>query len=269
MSLLDNLAAKLRAQPGFDPDKFDPTQIFATLSDAEAEALLADILADEERARFNRFYDLFPEDGPLSRQAYPKHMEHFTAGKLYRERCFLAANRIGKSVAGAWEVASHLTGQYRPWWEGRQFRKPVRVWAAGARNETTRDTVQKELLGEIGFANNRKIVDGSGLIPRDCIDIDGISWKQGVANLVDTVPIRHKTGGWSILGIKSYEQGRKAFEGTAKEIIWLDEEVPLDVYGECLIRLATTRGILILTFTPLQGLTEVVLQFLPGDMRPG
>ena len=47
--------------------------------------------------------------------------------------------------------------------------------------------------------------------------------------------------------------------------IWLDEEPPLDVYGECLIRTATTNGIIMLTFTPLEGLSDTVLQFQPHN----
>jgi phage terminase large subunit-like protein len=82
------------------------------------------------------------------------------------------------------------------------------------------------------------------------------SWKRGVENLLDTIPIKHKSGGWSKLGFKSYDQGRKVFQGTAKEVIWLDEEAPEDVYGECLVRTATTRGIVITTFTPLLGISR-------------
>jgi len=42
----------------------------------------------------------------------------------------------------------------------------------------------------------------------------------------------------------------------------------MDVYGECLIRLMTTKGCLMITFTPLEGMSETVLQFqLAGD-RP-
>ena len=80
--------------------------------------------------------------------------------------------------------------------------------------------------------------------------------------------VKCSTGGWSELGRKAYNQGRGAFEGTSQHVIWTDEEVPMDVYGECLIRTATTNGILMLTFAPLAGLTETVLQFLP-DMWSG
>jgi phage terminase large subunit-like protein len=87
--------------------------------------------------------------------------------------------------------------------------------------------------------------------------------------MVDTIPVRHAiTGEWSTLGLKSYQQGRGSFEGTEQDVIWLDEEPKLDIYGECLIRTATTGGIIMLTFTPLEGMSEVVLQFMPADQRP-
>ena len=85
-------------------------------------------------------------------------------------------------------------------------------------------------------------------------------------DLVDTVWVRHVSGGWSRLSFKAYEQGRGSFQGTAKDLIWLDEECPLDVYGECVIRTATTDGILMLTFTPLLGLTETVMQFMEQEV---
>ncbi len=87
-------------------------------------------------------------------------------------------------------------------------------------------------------------------------------------DLVDTVPVRHASGGWSTLGMKSYQQGHGSFEGTEQHVIWLDEEPPMDVYGECLIRTATTNGIIMLTFTPLSGMSAVVLQFMPAEFRP-
>jgi phage terminase large subunit-like protein len=98
--------------------------------------------------------------------------------------------------------------------------------------------------------------------------IGNVTWKGGAGDLLDTVKIQHVSGKDSILGMKSYQQGRGAFEGTAKDGIWLDEEPPMDVYNECVIRLMTTGGILLLTFTPLDGMDEVALQFLPEEDRP-
>ena len=236
----------------------------------------------QEKARRERqrtFFRLYPyrdaeqPDGTVihSRKRYPKHMEFFEAGARYRERCFMAANRVGKTFgAGGYELACHLTGRYPTWWKGREFKRPVRAWAAGKTNETTRDIVQRTLLGDIttraGHARGNKGFDGSGVIPGE--DLGALSWKQGVTELCDTIRVRHRTGGWSVLGFKSYQQGRGSFEGTSQHVIWLDEEPPLDIYGECLIRTATVHGIVMLTFTPLEGISETVMQFLPDGMRP-
>lgn len=220
----------------------------------------------ERRAARRKLFTYYPDEGPLRRELYPKHLEFFRAGAMYRERCFMAGNRIGKTEgAGGYETTLHLTGEYPDWWEGRRFTKPVKWWAAGKTNETTRDIVQAKLFSPIAFDGQRKIVQGTGLIPGD--SIGGITWKQGVADLIDTVKVRHKSGGWSVLGIKSYQQGRGSFEGTEQDGIWLDEEPPVDIYGECVIRTATTDGLIILTFTPLEGMSQTVMSFLPQEYR--
>ena len=103
---------------------------------------------------------------------------------------------------------------------------------------------------------------GTGLIPADAI-IDEPSRRSRVTGSFDTARIRHVSGGVSLLGFKSYDQGRKKFQGTAKHVIWLDEEPPADVYDECMLRLMTTDGLMLCTFTPLQGLTEIALRFMP------
>lgn len=266
----DQIAAMLVQQSKTLPSQIDDDRlndIISTLSDAEVDTLLAPIIADEERARWNKYAELFPDEGMYRRDLYPRHIEFFAAGKSKRERLFMAANRVGKSVAGGFETTAHLTGLYPDWWPGHKFRRPIRAWVAGDTNETTRDILQNLLLGDVSYNAANKTVDGSGLIPRECIGKP--IWKTGVQNLVDTIPIRHKNGGWSSLGFKSFDQGRRVFQGTAKELIWLDEECPMDVYGECLIRTATTRGRVLCTFTPLSGLSELVLSFMPDDIRPG
>lgn len=272
MTMLADLLAPYAARAGIDLSAIDPEQLVAGLDDATVEMLMDAILAEEERAKFNRFHDLFPDathEAPgrgimYAREFYPKHQEFFSAGLTYRQRLFLAANRVGKTVAGSYEMTAHLTGLYPHWWEGKRFHKPIRAWAAGDTNETVRDIIQLELLGEVGYAGARKIMDGSGMVPRDLLGEP--TWKRGVADLIDTIQVKHVSGGWSQLGLKSYDQGRRVFQGTAKEVIWLDEEVPEDVANECMIRLATTKGILMMTFTPLRGLTPLVLSYLNPEL---
>jgi phage terminase large subunit-like protein len=189
---------------------------------------------------------------PASIEACPKHKAFFNAGKTYHERLFMAANRVGKSIGGAFEMACHLTGDYPDWWDGRRFNKPIQTWAAGKTGQTTRDTVQKELLGEPGAW-------GTGMIPLD--NIIKIYPKAGISNAVEMVEVTSKHGGTSIVTFKSYDQNVQAFYGTARDVIWLDEECPELIYSECLIRTMTTNGIVYVTFTPLHGLTPFIINF--------
>jgi phage terminase large subunit-like protein len=50
---------------------------------------------------------------------------------------------------------------------------------------------------------------------------------------------------------------------TSRHFIWLDEEPPEDVYDEALIRATTVNGLMMVTFTPLKGLSAVAMRFLP------
>jgi phage terminase large subunit-like protein len=198
----------------------------------------------------------YPDTGPLRRELYVKHMEFFTAGRLHRERLMLAANRVGKTEGvGGYELALHLTGQYPEWWPGRRFTKSVRCWAAGDSGPTVRDIIQNKLLGPIGSW-------GTGLIPGD--SIDRVVRATGMADAASIIYVKHVTGAISPLVLKSYEQGMESFQGTEQDVIWLDEEPPLAVYTECLMRTMTNSGMLMLTFTPLKGISDVVLSFLPG-----
>ena len=203
----------------------------------------------ERRRSLSGMAKWFP-DGPLSIDKYPKHRLFFDLGDTNRERVFMAANRAGKSTAGAYEVACHATGKYPSWWKGKRFTKPLEIWVAGKDKTTTRDTIQVGLLGPLG-------APGTGMIPAD--DIVRTWSMQGVPNGVELAQIRHVSGGYTTIGFKSYDRGVESFFGTARDVVWLDEECPEDVYGECLLRTMTTGGIMITTFTPKKGLTPLVL----------
>lgn len=243
-------------------------EIIGAMTPDEVQKYLAALEVVDQHLARNRFhYRMYPETGPRARRLYAKHMEFFEAGSCFRERCAMCANRVGKTYGmGGYETTCHLTGQYPDWWPGKRFDRPILAWAAGKTAETTRDIVQKTLLGSV-VPGNPKGFDGTGMIPGDLIGRP--TWKAGATpDLADTIPVRHVSGGLSYLGLKSYAQGRGAFEGTAVHVIWLDEEPPMDIYSECLLRTATIDGTLMLTFTPLEGMSQVVLQFMPADQRP-
>lgn len=248
------------------PDYLTPAHIANLPGDLQSRfTRLMSFVAKSSAQR--QFYDLFPDNDNIvdgqtiySRDRYLKHIEFFDAGLNYRERAFLAANRVGKTFAGAYEMTAHLTGLYPHWWRGRRFDAPILAWACGKSGETTRDIVQNALLGDVTYEGSKKGVTGSGMIPGGLLG--RLLWKSSGGDALDTIMVKHVSGGWSKLSFKAYEQGRGSFEGTAKHVIWLDEECPLDVYGECVIRTATTGGIIMLTFTPLEGMTDTVMQFM-------
>lgn len=155
-------------------------------------------------------------------------------------------------------MACHLTGRYPDWWEGRRFHCPVDVWAAGKRAQDTRDIVQLELLGKWGQF-------GTGMIHADAL----ISWsrKDRPARAVDSAFVQHVTGGVSTLGLKSYAEGPDAFAGTSRHVIWTDEEPDIETYVEANMRTmivpgCPTGGLVMVTFTPLDGWSDVVEAFM-------
>lgn len=219
-------------------------------------ALAMALTEKERRSKERKLMSYYPETGPLRRELYPKHTAFFAAGTKYRERLMMAANRVGKTEGvGGYEVALHLTGRYPDWWTGRRFGTSIKAWAAGDTSKTVRDILQEKLLGPVGQF-------GMGLIPKE--DIIRVTSKPGVSDAIEIIYVRHVSGGESRIVLKSYDQRRESFQGTEQDVILLDEEPPMDIYTECLLRTMTNNGMLMLTFTPLMGMSEVVLAFLPG-----
>lgn len=235
------------------------------MSRPERMKLLETLEQRERKIQRNRISTYFNDDGPYARSLYPKSMEFFRLGRdngngmpLFQERALFGGNRTGKTVSGTFEDACHLTGIYPDWWEGFRFKRPVEWWAATDTAKNARDILQYALCGKPGDA----AAQGTGMIPGDLIL--RTTPKHGIADAYESVFVRHvPTGGVSTLQLKSYDQGRVAFQGTAQDGIHLDEEPDIEVYAECLLRLMTRNGMLILTATPLSGVTRLMLLYMP------
>lgn len=192
-------------------------------------------------------------------QPYPKQEEFHAAGKIYRERLLMAGNQLGKTLAAGYEYAMHATGAYPEWWRGRVYDRPIVGWAAGITGESTRDNVQRILLGRPGSY-------GTGAIPKSAIE--DITSSRGTPDLQDSIKVRHRSGGISHIALKSYEKGREKWQGETLDLVWFDEEPPYDIYIEGLTRTNSTVGPVFLTFTPLLGMSDVVKRYLL-DKVPG
>lgn len=197
------------------------------------------------------------EGGPYDWQA-----EWHNQGTSNPERAIIAGNRTGKTRTAAAEVAIHLTGIYPDWWEGKRFDTPTSWIVAGPTNELTRDVCQFALVG--GMLEGTKEPDGTGWIPKRCIG--DVNFRQcGVQHVIDTVKVKHTSGGWSELAFKSYEQGNVKFQGVSRHGVWLDEE-PTDqmIFTEAQTRTIDKKGIVLFTRTPLFGMSDVIRHFVDG-----
>lgn len=168
----------------------------------------------------------------------------------------------GKTFGVSYEGTCHLTGWYPHWWTGRRFNRPVEMWAAGEDSKSVRESLQVTYLGK--YENM-----GTGLIPARAI-VNAVP-RTGVPEAVDLINIKHVKGTSRLL-FKSYDQRREAFQASKVDIVQFDEEPPADIYTEGLTRTMSTdptqeSGIVMCGFTPLKGLTGVVLSYMPGGER--
>lgn len=185
-------------------------------------------------------------------------MAFHTAGASFRERALVAANQVGKTWCAGAEVAMHLTGRYPPWWNGLRFDRATR-WTAGSESaELTRKGVQRILLGP----PETESAWGTGMLPRDAIVFADIARQQGTPDAVATIPVRHISGEVSVLQLASYQQGRTKWQADTLDGVWLDEEPDLDIYTEAMTRTNTTMGPVLLTLTPLLGMSKVMHRLL-------
>jgi phage terminase large subunit-like protein len=201
-------------------------------------------------------------------QPYPRQLQFHAAGLAHDERLFMAGNQLGKTIAGGFEWAMHLTGRYPDWWPGRVFDGPVRMWAAGVTGESTRDNPQRILVGP----PQQRAAWGTGAIPAEAL----ADWTaaRSTPDALDSVLVRWGGGGdvragESVLSFKAYEKGREKWQGETLHGVWYDEEPPLEIYAEGRTRTQALGGVTIITFTPLKGMSEVVRLFLDeADLTP-
>lgn len=186
---------------------------------------------------------------------YEKQKVFHSTGGSYKERLLMAGSQLGKTWSAGAEAAIHATGMYPQWWDGRRFTQPIAAWLGGPTSQMTRDTIQRIVMGEVGEW-------GTGMIPGNMI-VDIKKAIHGVADSIETVLVRHKpTGGVSRIQFKSYDQGRIRWQGETIDFVWLDEEPPADIYSEAKTRTQVKKGFVMMTFTPLLGMSEVVERFL-------
>ena len=220
----------------------------------EYEKLLLEGIAHNKATMLKRTYD--------SLYGWQHEFNAATADKI---ACMLmAANQVGKSRTGCAIDAYHLTGEYPDDWEGYKFDRPPMCWLLGYSGEKTRDLLQYKLFGRFSEGAFQ-----GGMIPADKI-IDWIGM-TGTKGAMREIRVKHSKG-ISVCQFWSYSQGQHALMGDVVDWYHIDEE-PKDpeIYPQVLTRTLNGdqgrggRGIL--TFTPENGKTELVTQFMdtPGE----
>lgn len=200
----------------------------------EAKGLLyeAQLLIDELNRRKR-------EDKLKYYVPHAKQMQFHQCPK--RNRWALGGNRTGKTEVGAAECVWYARGTH-PF---KQITRPTDGWVVSLTNEVQRDVAQQKVL--------------SYLNPNW---IKGVKMREGRADdpdhgVIDFILVESVHGGNSVIGFKSCDQGRERFQGTSKDYIWFDEEPPLEIYQECVMRTLDCKGHIWGTMTPLKGLTWV------------
>lgn len=199
---------------------------------------------------------------------YDKQKEFFALGAEHDVRCLSGGNRTGKTLAvGGGELAFHLTGEYPDWWEGKRFNKPVTAWVGSTDWSTNIEGVQMRLVGDVAKGEIGKAVfdEGTGQFIPTGIPADSIidtTKQSNVPNALSSVIVKHVSGGRSRVRFYAYSKGRENLQAGKADIVWMDEEPPLDVATELMARTMDSRGITLMTFTPLKGVSAVVQRFI-------
>lgn len=232
---------------------------------ASKEELAALLEEKGRRLHERRYLSIYPT-------LYDWQQEFVGATARYSQCCLMAANRIGKTYTGTYMDAVHALGAYPDGWVGHAFDFAPLIWCLGYSGEKTRDLLQEPMIGK--KAGNRFT---GGLIPASHImDYESMT---GTPNALRSVYVKQIGGGdvqadTACIQFWSYSQGQHALMGDGVDWFHIDEE-PRDktIYPQVLVRTATGdkgrggRGIL--TFTPENGRTELVLQFMetPGPAQ--
>lgn len=155
---------------------------------------------------------------------------------IKRIRAFIAGNRVGKTEWGAHETTRFIHKDH----PHISFTdSAVEIWACTESYDVHRDVLQPKL---------KKCLDPSRIVHESFIR----------AGIWSEIHYRADDGSIGKITFKSYDQGRKKFQGAGKKLIWFDEEPPYDIWEECTVREEAGEQLyIILTMTPLLGFTWV------------
>ena len=180
--------------------------------------------------------DRIKEDGIASWIPYAKQADFIESvlRRFKRNNWFIAANRSGKSDAGAYagailarfgtQITNERLNPLNPGTIDRVSSEATSGWVVSLDFPSSRDIIQPKYFNN-GFSPPSS--DIKPFIP----DHEIADWRKQ-----DQI-LKLKNG--SLIGFKSADSGRKKFQGTEKEWVHFDEEPPMEIYDECVIRVGS------------------------------
>ena len=212
---------------------------------------LEGVLAPEQIEALEKEYQRRQEEEPIRFWNQDFERRHHKQLEVVKRNERLVAvfggNRSGKTVAGAVKTVLHALGKsaepyvedwheddQKWWYENYCHDDPIEAWVASISWDHHRDVIQPEVKNWIPD----KILEKSRMPRRSGDVIDFIELPNG-----------------SHITFKSYESGRKAFQGKSLDLIWMDEECTVGLWKEIKQRVFDKLGIVLLTMTPINGLT--------------
>lgn len=229
---------------------------------SRAKLELLALLQERERRKH-----VFRYQGMLETR-HPWQIRFITATASHRQCALIAANRVGKTETSLYMDAVHAMGHYPDNWPGHKFDHAPLIWCLGYSGEKCRDLLQTPLIGIKGDDGRWS----GGLIPGHLIV--KTESMTGTSGAMRTVYVRHRSGDLAKIQFWSYSQGQHALMGDSVDWYHIDEEPEdAEIWPQVLTRTASGdkgrggRGVL--TFTPENGRTDLVLSFMePKEHNP-
>lgn len=229
---MSDLYNKLTKHPVLVLPTVDELKVLAQTMGAEEVKRILDIR--EEKIRLE-------QEDPYRHGYEPKHWKD--ADKLFEEKtemCILGGNRAGKTEWAAKKVIKALMD------------KPgARVWCL---HTTTMSSIQMQQ--NVVWKYMPKEFRG---LKKNRVTNIQYTQKNGFSDNTFILP------NGSQCFFMNYSQDRDVIEGGEVDLVWCDELVPLDWIETLRYRVVTRGGKLIVTFTPINGYSPVVKEYISGS----
>jgi phage terminase large subunit-like protein len=164
-------------------------------------------------------------------------------------KLFIGGNRSGKTVANVVECIWRLTKKHPFRKELNEILEPIR-----ARFVTVNFN---EGLYKIVLPLFKQWLPAGELIERN--------WDKSYNKQLRTLTLANG----SFIEFMSYDQDLDAFAGTSRHFVSFDEEPPMSIFNECMMRIIDTDGDWWISMTPVEGLTWVYQELYQPVMEEG